>query len=276
MKQLLLLYLLIICSLTLHAQSLKVMTYNIRYSNGSDGVNSWNKRKEKLADLIKKSDPDVLGVEEALHCQMKDLTKMLKDYTYVGVGRDDGKEKGEYAAIFYKKSRLKVLKSGSFWLSETPEVPGSMGWDAVCPRMATWAEFEDVNTNQQFLLLTSHLDHVGTQARLQSMFKLKGWFSAYPSKKPAILCGDFNFNPTEEPYEAFFSHEENWKDARPANNKQGTFCGFEKGKTDCTIIDYVFLTNEWKAESFEVPQDNNGTYYPSDHLPVVVTVSLQP
>ncbi|MES2560514.1 MAG: endonuclease/exonuclease/phosphatase family protein [Bacteroidota bacterium] len=274
--QKLLFMLLTTCSLSLAAQSLKVMTYNIRYHNHSDGVNGWNHRKEKVVELILKSNPDVLGVQEALHSQMKDLCKLLKDYAYVGVGREDGKEKGEYVAIFYKKSRLKVVKSGSFWLSETPETPGSMGWDAACTRMATWAEFEELNTKKQFLVASAHLDHVGTQARLQSMFKLKTWFSAYPSKKPSILCGDFNFEPTEEPYQAFFSQEENWKDTRPAANKQGTYCGFEKGKMECKTIDYVFVSNEWKAENFDVPQDNNGTYYPSDHLPVVVTISLQP
>jgi len=137
--RILILTLLTICSFTLKGQSLKVMTYNIRYHNHSDGVNGWNKRKEKVVELILKNNPDVLGIQEALHSQMKDLCKLLKDYAYVGVGRDDGKEKGEYVAIFYKKSRLKVVKSGSFWLSETPETPGSMGWDAACTRMATWA-----------------------------------------------------------------------------------------------------------------------------------------
>ncbi|MES2780372.1 MAG: endonuclease/exonuclease/phosphatase family protein [Bacteroidota bacterium] len=274
MKQLIL-SLLILFSFTLHAQSLKVMTYNIRYNNSGDGVNNWHHRKEKVADLIKKYNPDVLGVQEALHGQIKDLTKMLTEYAYVGVGRDDGKEKGEYAAVFYKKSRLKVLKSGSFWLSETPDIPGSVGWDAALTRMATWVEFEDAETQKQFLLTTSHFDHMGAQARLQSIFKLKTWFSSYPSKKPAVLCGDFNFQPAEEPYKAFFSGEENWKDSRPASNTQGTFCGFEKGKMECNTIDYIFHTVEWKVESFDVITDNNGTYYPSDHLPVLVTISLQ-
>lgn len=271
----LILTLLTMCSLAIQAQQLKVMTYNIRYHNSSDGVNSWHHRKGKVAELIKKNDPDVLGIQEALHGQMKDLSKMLPEYAFVGVGRDDGKEKGEYAAIFYKKSKLKVLKSGSFWLSETPEIPGSTGWDASCTRMATWAEFEDVATKKQFLLATSHFDHVGAQARQQSVFKLKGWFSAYPSKKPAIICGDFNFEPADMPYTDFFEREENWKDTRPASNTQGSYCGFEKGKMECKIIDYVFVTNEWKTNSFDVLQDNDGTYYPSDHLPVVVTVTLQ-
>lgn len=268
---------LIIVAASIHAQPLKVMTYNIRYHNHGDGVNAWHNRKEKVADLIKKYNPDVFAVQEALHGQMQDLSKMLNEYTYVGVGRDDGKEKGEYAAIFYKKNKLKVIQSGSFWLSETPDIPGSMGWDAACTRMATWAKFEDVNTQQTFLVLTSHFDHIGKQARLQSIRQIRTWLTLHNDvNHPALLCGDFNFEPTEEPYPAFLNGQENWKDARPRGNTQGTFCGFEKGRMECVTIDYVFYTKEWNVGKYTVIQDNDGHYYPSDHLPVMVEVSLKP
>ena len=265
------------CSLVLQAQELTVMTYNIRYHNHGDGVNGWHHRKQKVATLILKSHPDVLAVQEALFCQMKDLTKILKEYAYVGVGREDGKEKGEYAAIFYKKSKLRVAKSGSFWLSETPNIPGSRGWDAVCTRMATWAQLEDVTTQQKFLVATSHLDHIGQQARLNSIKQLKQWIATHnDSPLPTILCGDFNFHPTEEPYQEFFTNNTNWIDARPATITQGTYCGFEVGKMPCEIIDYVWYTREWLVNSFDVIEDNDGKYYPSDHLPVRVTMSIRP
>jgi endonuclease/exonuclease/phosphatase family metal-dependent hydrolase len=259
------------------SQSLKVMTYNIRLNTTSDGVNSWPNRKEKVADLIKKIDADAFGVQEALHDQMQDLLKALPDYTFVGVGRDDGKEKGEYTAIFYKKAKLKVLKSSSFWLSETPEIPGSKGWDAAITRMATFALFETLDSKQEFLVVTTHFDHVGKQARSMSALFLKGWLAGYNALKsrPLILLGDFNFQPTEEPYKNLVNDiEPVLIDARPNADKNGTFCGFEKDKMECVIIDYIFHTPDITIEKFEVIQENNGQHYPSDHLPVVATIKL--
>lgn len=261
------------------SQSLKVMTYNIRYSTANDGVNAWSNRKEKVFDLIRKNSPDAFGVQEALHEQMQDLASALPEYTYVGVGRDDGKEKGEYTAIFYKKSRLKVVNSRSFWLSETPEIPGSMGWDAAITRMATVCTFEDKVTQKSFRMFTSHFDHVGKEAQRNSAAFLSGSVvgSSINEPMPALVCGDFNVEPTEEAYKSFFRGKSpDLFDARPVENMNGTFCGFEKGKMECRIIDYVFHTAEWKVESFEVLQDNDGKYYPSDHLPVLVTLALKP
>ncbi|GCC50802.1 endonuclease [Chryseotalea sanaruensis] len=259
------------------SQSLKVMTYNIRLNTTSDGVNSWPNRKEKVATLIKKINPDAFGVQEALHDQMQDLLKALPDYTFVGVGRDDGKEKGEYTAIFYKKSKLKVLKSDSFWLSETPTVPGSKGWDAAITRMVTHAHFKDFDSNMDFLMVTTHFDHVGKQARLMSASYIEGWITgnSAPKNRPAILCGDFNFQPDEEPYASLVkSTNPRLIDARPVADKNGTFCGFEKDKMECVIIDYIFHTPNITIENFEVIQENDGQYYPSDHLPVVATIKL--
>jgi endonuclease/exonuclease/phosphatase family metal-dependent hydrolase len=259
------------------SQSLKVMTYNIRLNTTSDGVNSWPNRKEKVAMLIKKINPDAFGVQEALHDQMQDLLKALPDYTFVGVGRDDGKEKGEYTAIFYKKTRLKVLKSDSFWLSETPTVPGSKSWDAAITRMVTHAHFQDINSNQDFLMVTTHFDHIGKQARLMSATYIAGWITGNNASKnrPVILCGDFNFQPTEAPYARLVkSTNPLLLDARPAADKNGTFCGFEKDKMECVIIDYIFHTSDITIEKFEVIQENDGQYYPSDHLPVVATIKL--
>lgn len=261
------------------SQSLKVMTYNIRLNTTSDGVNSWPNRKETVADLIKKINPDAFGVQEALHDQMQDLLKALPDYTFVGVGRDDGKEKGEYTAIFYKKARLKVLKSDSFWLSETPNVPGSKSWDAAITRMVTHATFKDIKTKREFIFVTTHFDHVGVEARKKSAETLATTFSGAGNglKKPVIFCGDLNIKPDDEAY-AIIKQKSNGllKDARPSEYTPGTFCGFEKGKMDCIIIDYIFHTAEITIEKFEVIQENNGQYYPSDHLPVVATLKLSP
>lgn len=259
------------------SQSLKIMTYNIRYSTASDGVNAWSNRKEKVFELIKKNSPDAFGVQEALHEQIQDLTIALPEYAYVGVGRDDGKEKGEYTAIFYKKSRLKVVNSRSFWLSETPEVPGSIGWDAAITRMATVCELEDMVNKKSFRMVTSHFDHVGKMAQRNSATYLSGviFGSSIREPMPTLVCGDFNVEPREEAYKNFFRGETpDLFDTRPAKNTDGTFCGFEKGKMECRIIDYIFCTKEWQVENFEVVQDNDGINYPSDHLPVIATVVL--
>ena len=277
MRILFILFILATTIIDAESQSLKVMTYNIRLNISSDGVNAWPNRKQKVTDLINKVEPDAFGVQEALHDQMQDLLKALPDYAFVGVGRDDGKERGEYTAIFYKKSRLKVLKSDSFWLSETPTVPGSKGWDAAITRMATHALFKDVNTGEEFIFLTTHFDHVGQQARLLSAVLLKGWIAGVTIEGniPVIVNGDFNFQPAEEPYASLVNDKTPvLLDARPSDNNQGTFCGFEKGKMECIIIDYIFHTPDIIVEKFEVMQENNGQYYPSDHLPLVATIKL--
>lgn len=260
-----------------YSQSLKIMTYNIRLNTVSDGINAWPNRREKVFELIKKYSPDAFGVQEALPDQMQDLANALPDYAYVGVGRDDGKEKGEYTAIFYKKSRLTVMNSRSFWLSETPEVPGSIGWDAAITRIATVGTFEDRVTKKSFRMFTSHFDHVGKAAQRNSAAFLSGAVVGGNMKEPmpALVCGDFNVEPTEEAYTIFFkSKNPDLFEARPAENTQGTFCGFEKDKMQCRIIDYIFYSKEWRVEKFEVLQDNDGTYYPSDHLPVMATLVL--
>jgi endonuclease/exonuclease/phosphatase family metal-dependent hydrolase len=263
----------------LNSQALKVMTYNIRYQTANDGVNAWSNRKEKVVELIRKNSPDALGVQEALHTQMQDLATALPEYAYIGVGRDDGKEMGEYTAIFYKTSRLKLVNSRSFWLSETPEVPGSIGWDAAITRMATVGVFEDLATQKSFRLFTAHFDHVGKVAQRNSAAFLSGASvgAGYNEPMPTLVAGDFNVEPTEEAYKIFFKgRNPDLFDTRPVENTQGTFCGFEKGKMECRIIDYMFCSKEWHVEGFEVVQDHDGLYYPSDHLPVLVTLSLRP
>src|SRR5690606_23660953 len=131
-------------------QDLKVMTYNIRYDNKGDGVNQWSNRKSKVVTLIKKYDPDIIGVQEALHHQLEDLANALKQYTYVGVGRDDGKTKGEYSALFIRKKRFRISENSTFWLSTTPSVPGSKDWDAAITRIATWARLRDKKSKKEF------------------------------------------------------------------------------------------------------------------------------
>ena len=146
---------------------MRVMTFNLRYSNTGDGPNSWPYRKAWVAQLIRFHDADVIGVQEALSGMLADLDTLLPEYSRVGVGRTDGKMDGEYSAILYKRDRIEALESKTFWLSPTPEVPGSKGWDAALERIATWGRFRDRATGCEYVHLNTHFDHKGEEARQQ-------------------------------------------------------------------------------------------------------------
>jgi endonuclease/exonuclease/phosphatase family metal-dependent hydrolase len=260
-------------STSLNAQSLKVMTYNIRYDTPNDSVNQWGKRTHRVYALIKKYDPDILGIQEALHNQVTDLVSNLNDFAYVGVGRDDGKTKGEYSAILYRKDKFTITKEGTFWLSPTPAVAGSKGWDAAITRVATWAIMKDKKSGASFFMLNTHFDHRGKEARRESAVIIKKMGAELAGKLPVIVTGDFNCTRDEPPYAAIMS-DAGLKLLDPAPSPApGTFCSFKVNSITCEPIDYVFHSAEWKASGYVVITDNDGKHYPSDHLPVVVQLS---
>ena len=161
-------FLLSLVSSTAIAQELNVMTFNIRLNTAADSMNAWPYRKDKVASQILFHEVHILGVQEALHDQMTDLQQRLPRFKYKGVGRDDGREKGEYSAIFYDTTRLQALQSKTFWLSETPEVAGSKSWDAAITRIVTWIKFKDKKTKKIFFAFNTHFDHIGKVARRES------------------------------------------------------------------------------------------------------------
>jgi endonuclease/exonuclease/phosphatase family metal-dependent hydrolase len=268
-----------IMSLTGLSQTVTVMSYNIRMDTKADGVNQWGNRIEKVTDLIKKHNPDLFGVQEALHNQMMDLQNNLPDYQFVGVGRDDGKEKGEYSAIFYKKDKFEVLKQNTFWLSETPSIPGSKSWDAAITRVVTFAVVKEKSSGKSFIYANTHFDHIGKEARKNSANTIKHLLLDFMKDYkaiPVLVSGDFNSEPTAEPYLNMIDGKElQLTDARPGTDVTGTFCGFEVGKIECRTIDYIFHSAQWKASNYKVIQENDGKYYPSDHLPVMASFTLR-
>ena len=181
------------------SQDLNVMTFNIRYNTMSDSVNAWPYRKDKVASQVLFHEAHILGVQEALHDQMLDLQERLSQYKYAGVGRDDGKEKGEYSAIFYDTARLQALQTKTFWLSETPEVPGSKSWDAAITRIVTWIKFRDKKTKKIFFAFNTHFDHIGKIARRESAKLLLQKIKEIAGNTPAVITGDFNAEPADEP-----------------------------------------------------------------------------
>lgn len=271
----LLIFILSIPMNNLFAQEIKVITYNIRYNTPADSANQWSNRASKVIALISKYNPDILGVQEAKHDQVMDLARGLTQYNYVGVGRDDGKTSGEYSAIFYKKDKLTVIDQNTFWLSENPQVPGSKSWDAAITRIATWAKLKEAKTGKVIFMLNTHFDHVGKEARRQSAILLKKQIAVLSSGLPTIVTGDLNCMRADPPYKEIVAETgARLFDPAPAD-APGTFCSFKVNSITCRAIDYILHTAEWKPSGYEVITDNDGKYYPSDHLPVAVTLILK-
>ena len=250
MNKLTTLFLALILSCSLSAQQLYVGTYNIRYNNPNDEKegNVWTQRCSHLCDFINFEQPEIFGTQEVLVDQLHDLMKGLDSYGYIGVGRDDGKEKGEYAAIFYKKERLKLLESGNFWLSTTPE-KASLGWDAACIRICTWGKFQDKVSGKQFYFFNTHMDHVGTVARRESARLILKRINQLSKGLPTILTGDFNVDQTDEIYQ-FFSNSGVLRDcytnALQRMAPTGTWNDFMQDSHSKSRIDHIFVSSDFK------------------------------
>ena len=259
---------------------LKVLTYNIRLDTPADGANQWPYRKEKVAGLLLEQQPDIFGVQEALHNQMQDLEQLLPDYRWYGVGRDDARTSGEYSALFYRSDKYDLMKSGTFWLSETPGIPGSKSWDAAITRICSWGYFREKDSGRTFFVFNTHFDHQGTQARLKSMELIREKIRETAGSAPFVLMGDFNFQPTDAPY-ALVGDTSQWKvsDSFHAaevrkTEKQCTFTGFKVEGAECRRIDYIFASDHCRVLSFDIIQQNDGRHFPSDHLPVLAELSF--
>src|SRR5687768_13070113 len=182
------------------SRALRVMTFNIRYDEPRDGDNAWANRKTKVAGVIRFHKADVVGVQEALLTQLRDLEQLLPDFAWCGVGRTDGKEAGEYSAIMYRRSRFQLLETKTFWLSETPETAGSKGWDAALPRIVTWAKFSDRVSKKTFFHFNTHFDHRGENARTESASLILRKIGEIAGKHPFILTGDLNVREDTDAY----------------------------------------------------------------------------
>ena len=255
-------------------QEIAVLSYNIRYNSPSDGLDLWDLRKAELIDQIKQLDPMSFGVQEATLAQMKDLEAGLSDYDYVGVGRDDGATKGEFSAIFYKSSEMKVLQEDTFWLSETPEKV-SVGWDAALPRICTYAKFELMASKKRFWHFNTHFDHRGEIARTESAKLIVSKIADLVSSGDAVvLSGDFNAEPHKEPI-LFLNHSyEDPADRVKLQGPIGTFSGFQLDAPLDRRIDYIFTKKvEVKTYHHLDAKRANGRWI-SDHLPVLLSFDL--
>lgn len=261
--------------------TLNVMTFNIRLNTTSDSLNAWPYRKEKAASQILYHQAHIVGVQEALHDQMIDLQQRLPQYKYVGVGRDDGKTKGEYSAIFYDTTRLQVLQSATFWLSLSPEIAGSKSWDAAITRIVTWAKMKDKKTKTIFFVFNTHFDHIGKMARKESALLILKKVKELAGNAPAIVTGDFNSKPADEPIQVLVDKADpdylvDTKEISqtPHYGPTGTFNGFKSKETEDEPIDYIFIKGKWKVLSHATISQTWQGRFASDHFAVLAELKL--
>jgi glycerophosphoryl diester phosphodiesterase len=257
-------------------QSVKVMTYNVRLDVASDGDNAWPKRKEFLASQIEFHAPDVLGTQEGTPAQIDWLDGRLTSYARVGEGREGG-HKGEYSAIYYHRQRLTVKDSGTFWLSETPDTV-STGWDAALPRIVTWARFAERTGGHDFMAFNTHFDHVGTQARQQSVDLILTMIdSLNKNGLPFVLTGDLNLTPDTAPLKKLSAALTDAFVAAPIRlGPVGTFTGFRHDVPATRRIDYIMVDPAVEVINYATLTDAVDGRYPSDHFAVVASLHLRP
>ena len=257
MKRILTLALFCVAVISLSAQSINVGQYNIRYDNKKDATrgDGWADRSQHVYNLINYEGWDIFGVQEVLVNQVNDLMQNLDGYEYIGTGRTDGVTKGEYAPIFYRKSRIKCLESGQFWLSQTPEVVGSKGWDANIPRICTWGRFEDRTTKWKFWFFNLHMDHRGVEARRESAKLVLAKIKELCGDEPYILTGDFNSDQNSEAYITLVESgviKDSYHLAKHTMAETGSMNFFNTAfKTDARI-DHIFVSPQFKVHKYGV------------------------
>ncbi|MFO0806212.1 MAG: endonuclease/exonuclease/phosphatase family protein [Gemmataceae bacterium] len=258
---------------------IKVMSFNIRYGTAKDGENHWDKRKDFLAATIKVFNPDLLGTQETLGFQRDFLAAKLPGFGVFGVGRDDGKEKGEMMAVYWRKDRFEKQDGGHFWLSERPGTPGSKSWDTSLPRMATWVKLKETRKPdaKPVLFMNTHFDHMGKKARLESAKLIRERIATLGKDCSVILTGDFNAGEGSEPYKALFDAA--GKDDSPVMDSLRTFCpkkeadegtitAFKAGANNSSRIDWIGVSRDWQVVEAGIDRTEKNGRTPSDHFPV--------
>ncbi len=261
-------------------EPINAMSFNIRYDNPEDGPQNWHHRKENVVRMINFYDLDIIGMQEVLVGQLNYLKTNLKQYKTVGVGREDGKEKGEFSPIFYRKDRFKELKSGTFWLSETPQKV-SKGWDAALERIATWVVLKDKTSGREFIFMNTHFDHRGNQARIESAKLLKQRSIELAGDLPLILTGDFNLVPESEGIKTLIETDGKNTLVNSSNVADITYgpdwttCGFDNRPFhERKVIDYIFVKGIKKVNKYAVFSEMLDDIFLSDHCPVFAQIKL--
>ena len=253
----------------------KILTFNIRYGTAKDGQNAWPYRQEMVSDLIRDEAPDFCGLQEALRFQIDFIRKAVPEYAEYGVGRDDGKTKGEYSAILYRKNRWRLDRGDTVWLSNTPTEPGSASWGNSIPRIVTWGRFVEKKTGREIFVFNTHFDHRSQPSREKSAAFTAVLIAREAGDAPVVLTGDFNAgeqNPAiirikQQEGDDAIGLVDTFRVAHPDAKEVGTFNDF-KGRTDGEKIDFVFANPGAIVESAQILRTHRDSRYPSDHFPI--------
>ena len=262
-------------------EPLRVMSLNVRTGTAPDGANAWPHRRELLLGTVRAYDPDLLGTQEALKFQNGEIQRVLPGHRFVGVGRDDGTDTGEFSPVYYRAARFELIDSGQFWLSETPDAPGSKSWDSAFPRMATWVRLRDRRDgNRELLFVNTHWDHAGPVARLRSAQVMRQRIRALAGPGTAVIVtGDLNCTEDSEPYAVVTGRgddaltlTDSHRAAHPdRHTDEATFHGF-KGTVAGSRIDFIFHTPQLETLEADINRAHEGPLYPTDHYPVTATL----
>lgn len=286
-KVILLISLFFLASLHLPAQAsqresdLKVMTFNVRFDNPGDGINAWEHRIPLVKAYMAEVAPDIVGVQESLHHQNTDMLRVMPGYQCIGTGRDDGRQGGEYSPIFFRSDRFELLGHGQFWLSETPEVPGSIGWEAILPRVVAWGRLKDRESGLDLYVFNTHFSHVSDLARRKSMEFMSEQIRKIAGDNRVIVTGDFNITKGSELYYDMLAHfyrNNRLQNAElisqaPVSGAHSTFNAFREDVA-ARVIDYIFVDGHFRVCSYQVDRIMQNGVFVSDHWPVWVRVVI--
>ena len=305
MKKCFILLAVMLMAFSVSAQDLVVGSYNIRNSNSGDtkNGNGWERRCPVICDQVEWVGFDVFGLQEVKHNQLEDMLAGLPDYDYEGVGRDDGKQEGEYSPILYKKERFKKLEGGTFWISETPEKVGVKGWDAALPRICSYVHLQDKVTKKRFWFFNLHMDHIGVEARREGAKLIAKKITEMCGKEPAFVTGDFNVDQHNEAYRTIIDTgvlEDSYELAEKKFATTGTFNSFDSNLFTESRIDHIFVTEHVTVNNYAVltdgywtpneksgksrkgeaaPQEINFSEHqhrcPSDHYPIAAKITFK-
>ena len=259
----------------------RVMSFNIRFNNPQDGEDAWPKRTEQFFDTVTHFAPDLIGFQEVLAVQHDEIVRRMVGHGFSGVARDDGKRKGEWASIGFRKDRFTLVQDGTFWLSEQPEVVGSKSWDAALTRICSWVRLRETASGREFVFANTHFDHRGVVARREASRVISTRLPKIAAGLPAILTGDLNINEDNPAYAVLVRPDTPgaiaWIDAYRAVHPrrvpdEASFHGFKGGVTG-SRIDFVFHTAHLAAKSAEIVRTSRDGRYPSDHYPVTAILA---
>jgi endonuclease/exonuclease/phosphatase family metal-dependent hydrolase len=263
-------------------EPVRVMSFNIRYDNPRDSLNAWPNRKEMAVEAIISNGIDIVGMQEVLLHQHEFLEEKLTEYDNYAIGRNDGKTGGEMGSIFYLRNRFELIDKSTFWLSENPDSIGSIGWDAVLPRIVSWVKLKEMESEQVFYFFNTHFSHVSNEARLNSAKLLVSQVVNIAGSSPVIITGDFNCTYNSEPYAVITStqnglptlYDTHYISQTDHTGGLNSINGFGRSEKDA-IIDYIFCNSSFDVLTHSILTINKDGIYISDHYPVVAELRIE-